>query len=253
VDIAYLPSSPLSVFAKLANVLIRLNVAVLFFVLMFFLPFQYCRKDVAAGRFITAYLALLTLFVCGLGSAVFNLPKNWYDAGYLYGLLLVILIFFLGEGFFEVFSRSVARRVFVYLGVVALLSQLVFIRRNLNSFLTGYVGPGVSIAKYDSSKTLDDLLAASRECKIDPVHSKRIVVDDSTYLYFQKSKWPMPITYIWFDKDDQAIRRFFSKVDSDGVVARCTSILPPYLSIAKKEGEFCCISRDELRSFVSSS
>ena len=250
-DAAYLPGLPLAASAELANIFIKLNVATAFFMLLFFIPFQYYRKDVVAGRFVTVNLVLLVLFVCALISAIFNLPKNWYDAGYLYALLLIILTFFIGENYSGIFQKSAARKIFLYLGAVALLSQAVFIHRNLPAFMAGYAGPGVSIAKYDSIKTRDDLVAASRACNIDPVRSTKIVVDDYTYLFFQKSKWPMAISYIWLGNDDKSIRHFFSKVDSDGLIVNCTGILSPYMSFVKREGNICCIPKNELKNLLS--
>jgi len=249
-DAAYLPSLPLTASAKIANILIKLNFAVAFFTLMVFLPYQYYRKDVLAGRFVTVNSVLLMLFVCALISAIFNLPKNWYDAGYLYALFLITLVFFIGENFSGIFQKSVARKVFLYLGFVALLSQAVFIHRNLPAFMAGYAGPGVSVAKYDLNMPRADLVAASRTCNIDPVRSKKIVVDDHTYFYFQKSKWPMAITYIWIGNDDKSIRRFFSKVDSDGLIVNCKEILSPYMSVVKREGNVCCIPKNELKNLL---
>ena len=132
-----------------------------------------------------------------------------------------------------------------------MLSQAVFIHRNLPAFMAGYAGPGVSIAKYDQIKTRDDLVAASRVCNIDPVLSKRVVVDDNTYLFFQKSKAPMAISYIWLGNDDKSIRHFFSKVDSDGLIVACSGILSQYISIVKREGNICCIPGKELKNLLS--
>lgn len=250
-DINYLPRLPLSTSAFVANIFIKLNFTAAFFALMVYLPFQYYRKDVRAGRFVTVNLMLLVLFMCALISAIFNLPKNWYDAGYLYSLLLIILIFFIGENFPRIFQKVGTRKILLYVGSVALLSQAVFIHRYLPVFLNGFSGPGVSIAKYDSNKTRDDLIAASRTCDIDPVRSKKIVVDDYTYLYFQKSKWPMAITYIWIDNDDKSIRQFFSKVESDGLVVNCTPMLAPYKPFVKREGNICCIPKGDLKNLSS--
>lgn len=250
-DAAYLPPIVLSIWAKLSNVFIYCNVAALFFSLMIGLPFQYYRKDLLTRRFLTINLVLLILFTCTLISAIFNLPKNWYDAGYLYALLLIILIFFMGENFTGVPEKPIYRKIFIYMGLVALLSQAVFAHRNLPAFLHGYTGPGVSIAKYDAIQNRNDIIAASQACNIDPERSKKIVVDDGTYLYFQKSKWPMAITYIWQIPDDKSIRQFFSKIDSDGLIVRCTGLLDPYLPYVKREGGICCIPKDKLKNLSS--
>lgn len=247
-DIAYLPNLHLATSAKVVNFFIKLNFAAIFFTLLIFLPFQYYRKDLVANRFTSVNLALLVLFACALISAIFNLPKNWYDAGYLYALLMIITVFFVGENFGGIFQKVVAKRIFLYLGVVALLSQVILIQRYYPPFINGYVGPGISIANYDSNKARADLEAISRTCKIDPVVSQRVVVDDYTYLYFQKSKWPMAFTYIWMDSEDQSIRRFFSHVDSDGLAVRCNTMLEPYMAYVKREGDLCCITKSGLKS-----
>lgn len=246
-DISYLPTLPLAVSAQFANILIGLNVSIAFFYLLVFLPYNYYRRDLATGRFITVNLVLLVLFVCAIISATFNLPKNWYDAGYLYALMLIILIFLIGENFSGIFHNKNCRKLILYLGSIAILSQIVFIQRYFPAFMNGYTGPGVSISKYDPIKTNEDLVAASQACNIDPVHSKRVVVDDYTYLFFQKSKWPMAITYIWFLPDDQSIRQFFSETNSDGLVVTCTEKLTPYMSVVKRKGNICCIPKDELK------
>lgn len=255
-DIGYLPALPRNAFAWLANILIKVNLSIAFLGLFALLPLLYYRKDVAVGRFVTVNLLLLVLFGCVLASATFNLPKNWYDAGYLYALVLIIIIFTIGENFSGIFQKSAARKVFLYLGVVALLSQAVFIHRNLPEFMSGFSGPGVSIAKYDSIKTRSDLDAASLSCDIDPVRSKKVVVDDHTYLYFRKSKWPMAITYIRLCCDDESsrdkfFRKFVSKVDSDGLVVDCTSMPAPYMPFVKREGNVCCIPKDGLKNLSS--
>ena len=252
-DIDYLPRLPLATSAKLANIFVKMNLAAAFITMMIALPCRYYRKDVMANHFVTVNLVLLALFVCALISAILNLSKNWYDAGYLYALLLIIIIFFVGENFSEMFQKTAARNLFLYLGAVALLSQAVLVQRNLPAFMAGYSGPGVSIAKYDSIKTSNDLAAASRVCNIDPVRSKKVIVDDHTYLYFQKSKWPMAVTYIGFLNDDNSIRQFFLEADSDGLVTHCESWIfnKPYIRpFVKRQGDVCCISKGDLRNSI---
>ncbi|MDX8128374.1 hypothetical protein JWZ98_14460 [Methylomonas sp. EFPC1] len=247
-DVDYLPSLPLTVTENGINIFIWLNVSLVFFTLFFLIPYQYW-KDISSRRFLTVNFVLLVIFWCVLMGGVFNLPKNWYDAGYVYSLLLIILIFFLGENFSGIFLKFRMSMVVVYLGLVALFSQAMFISRYLSEFMDGYVGPGVSIAKYDTAKARADLILASQVCNIDPVQGKKILVDDNSYFFFQKSKWPMAITYVWIGNDDKSIRQFFSTVDSDGLVANCSSIISPYSGLVKKAGDMCCISKSDLKNF----
>lgn len=250
-DIAYLPSFRVKPLAQIANIFIKFNFALMFLALLAFLPFQYLKNDILKGRIVTINSALIVLLICGLISAVFNLPKNWYDAGFVYALLLIILVFFVGENFPDVFRKRITRIFFVYVGLVSLLSQGVFISRNLPAFLNGYAGPSVSIVKWNSEKMQADIIAASQTCSIDIVGGKKLVVDDYTYLYLRKTKWPMPITYIWAENNDKSIREFFSTVGSDGLIVNCTAMLSPYLSVVRREGDVCCIPKNELANLAS--
>ena len=248
-DIGYLAPFPLGPFAKFANVFIRLDFAMAFFAILVLLPLRYYRKDIVGGRLVTINAALLILLVSLLVSAVFNLPKNWYDAGYIYALLSIIWIFFIGENFRGIFQKTAARRIYFYLACVALLSQAVFIHRNLPAFWSGYAGPGIPIVKYvHDAKSRDDLAASSRACNIDPVQSKGVIVDDYTYFYYQKSQRPMPITYIFVENDPESIRRFISEADSSGLVVRCSVMPVSYIPFAKKTGDVCCIPREALKN-----
>ncbi|MDO8805331.1 MAG: hypothetical protein Q7R35_12980 [Elusimicrobiota bacterium] len=251
-DIAYLPGLRVTPAAMAANLFIKLNFALVFFILLFRLPFNYYKRDLALKRFITANSALLALFACGLISAVFNLPKNWYDAGFAYALLLIILVFFVGENSPDVFQKTGVKRLFLYVGLAALLSQAVFIKRNLPIFLIGYAGPRVPIAKYDTKKLEADILAASRTCNIDLVHSEKLVVDDYTYLYLRKTKWPMAITYIVLANTFKAVTEFLSKSDSDGMIVNCSKWVEPYKLVVKREGDICCIPREGLKKLPAS-
>lgn len=249
-NISYLPALPLGTAAKLANALIKLNISIMFFAMLCFVPFQYFRRDMDKKRFVTVNAALAALLAGMLFSALFSLNKNWYEAGYGYALLLIVTIFFIGENFAWIFQRAFARRFSFYLGMVALLSQGVLIQRNLPEFLKGYEGPGTSIVKYGSGKVCSDLTAAAQACNIDPVDSQRVVVDEDTYLFFRKTKWPMPLTYIGlgFGGEFVSLRQFFSRVDSDGLVIRCSRALEPYARVVEKKGIFCCISKEGLKS-----
>ena len=168
-----------------------------------------------------------------------------------YALLLIILVFFVGENYPDVFRKNAAKKVFLYAGSAALLSQAVFIHRNLPEFLNGYTGPGVRIAKTHSKKIDADIGAASLACGIDPVRSKGLIVDDYTYLYFRKSKWPMGITYVELKNDTKSVRNFYATRGSDGMIVHRPGFPEPYLATAKCKGEVCCLSRDALKKVSS--
>lgn len=245
-DINYLPNLPLGSFAKIANIFIRLNFIILFLTIIVILPLRYYQIDVTRKRILTINAALLVLFICLIISTVFNLPKSWYDAGYFFSLLLIIWIFFLGENFSRVFDSHITRMIYIYLATISLLSQSVFIHRYLPAFLDGYAGPSVPIVSYNHDETFNNIDSVSSLCDIDPVNSKKLIVDDYTYLFLKKSSQPMAITYILFGNDAESSQRFISEVDSDGIIVRCASLPTPYLPFAEKKGNVCCISGNDL-------
>jgi hypothetical protein len=244
-DANYLPAFPLGPYAKLANVFIHLNFVIAFFTILVLLPLRYYWIDVRSRSFVTINATLFVLLVCLIISALFNIPKNWYDAGYLYVGLMIIWIFFIGENFRGIFQRPIGRIIFIYLACVALLSQAVFIHRYLPAFWDGYAGPSISVVNYDHSKMLEELTAASRACDIDPARSKKVIVDDYTYLYFHKSRQPMAISYIFYGNNAASSQKFISEAGSDGLIARCSSIAT-YMPFAKRAGDVCCVSKNDL-------
>jgi hypothetical protein len=245
-EVGYLPTSPLSIYAHIANLFIKINLTILFFIMVVFLPYHYYRKDVVTGRVVTVNLILFILVLCGIISAIFNLPKHWYDAGYLYALSLIVVVFFVGENFSGEIRRKITRIIFLYLGSVALLSQVIFINRNLPVFLDGFTGPGKPIGVYEEKQYRNDLMAATKACDIDPRRSKKLVVDDWTYGYLRKSKLPMPFTFIWLDNNEKDRQLFFSKVDSDGMVVSCSSVPTEYRQLLTRTGNICCASKKDV-------
>ena len=259
-DIRYLPGDPSSVFAgifaDIVNFFIKLNAGFIFFFLLACLPLRYFSRDIVKKRILTVNSALLALLACALISALFNLTKTWYDAGFYYALWLIILILFIGEDYPGVFQKNAAKKVFLYAGAAALMSQAVFIHRNLPEFLGGFRGAGVSIALHDTKKLNADILAASRACRINIIDSERLVLDDYTFLHFRKTRYPMAITYLWLENDNKSVLKFLAESGSDGVMVSSFSSkiyfapIPELESKVKCAGAVCCVSRDDLRTLA---
>ena len=248
-DISYLPPSPVGFIGKIANFFIRLDVTITFFLCLFLLPAIYYRRDLKNHRLVTINLSLIILLVCTIISGIFNLPKNWYDLGYLYALLLIVLTFFIGEDFNNFHNTRFGMAILSYMVCVSILSQSVFVYRLLPAFLQGYEGPGISIVRYlrYGEKNRNDAIVVARENGINSVSSEGVILDDLTYFYFQKTKRPMAITYIFYDNDPLSIRHFLVDVKSSGMVVRCSSMPNAYLFLAKKEGSMCSLSSQDLK------
>ena len=245
-DASYLPPLELSKWARLSNTFISLNLALIFLATPIALTYRCFQSSTLMLRPLSVNLLLLTLEGCLLLSALFNLPKNWYDAGYIYALQLIILIFFVGENFPDFLTSRIVKALTLYLVTTAILSQFVFIGRNLPEFRKGYAGPGTTIAGKNFRQIDTDISAAASLCLIKVNSSSRLVVDDYTYLSLRKSKRPMAITYIWQLPNDVVRRQFLRDSGSDGLITMCTGLLDPYQSRLKKSGSVCCISKADL-------
>jgi hypothetical protein len=239
-DIGYLPAIKLNNFQKFTNFLIGLSVLGVFTYLFINLRKKIIRKKTALINFI-----LFVFFVCAIISALFNTQKNWYDAGYIYVILCITLIFFVGENKEMLPSNLNLKRLFIFLAVLSLFSQGIFISRYLPQFLKGFTGPGVAILNHESNKIRQDIDLLAKDCEINLISAKNLIVDDFTYFYLTKNKFPIPITYLFFSSggDENILRNFFSKANPDGLIARCGI---PNESFSKNRNGLCCISKANL-------
>jgi hypothetical protein len=247
-DINYLPSHPLGPMAILANCFIYTNIVLCFFCLIIGLPFFYIIKDVSRGEYLTINAVLITLLFSVFLGAVFNLPKNWYDAGYVYSLLIIILIFFIAANLPGKFPRLFCLFCFFYFVSTGLLSQIVFMHRYSNDLKEGYAGPGVKISEYSyDANRFSELSDTAELCKLDVINGKHLIVDDYTYFHFASTIMPMPITYIFLENDSFKIQEFIHESNSSGMIVRCDYMPSSIISVSKRHGGLCCISQENLQ------
>jgi hypothetical protein len=244
-DASYLPSLPVGLRATLANFVMKINILVMFFGILLLLPHFYI-KDVLQGRLASMNLVLIVLLGCTLASASLSLTKNWYDAGYIYVMLVIVCVFIFVGNKHKALKQSVVIGGLIYLSCTAIFSLIIFNYRYLPAFWEGFEGPGISIKTYDYQRATKEIAASSKACAVDPIASKGVIFDDYTYLYFQKSQKPMAITYVLFLKD-QALVDFVAKSGSAGIVTRCSSIPKVYLPYAISSGLVCCVPHEALQ------
>jgi hypothetical protein len=244
VDASYLPFIPVGWSAAIANFFIKMNILVMFIFALVLLPLFYI-KDILQGRLASMNLMLIVLLGCVLMGASLSLTKNWYDAGYIYVMLVIVCVFIFVGNNHKSLKQSVVVGSLIYLSCTAIFSQAIFNYRYLPAFWGGFNGPGISIKTYDYPRAISDISASSKACAIDPVLSQGVIFDDYTYLFFQKSQKPMAITYVLYLKD-QALADFVAGSGSDGMVMRCTSIPKAYLPYVKKSGSVCCVPHEAL-------
>jgi hypothetical protein len=243
----YLPHSKIFFITRAINNLIKLNALVIFFGLLTFIPYYYYQKNFLKGRIITLNLVLIILFYCLILSAIFNLPKTFYDADYFYILMIVILIFFIGENSLFDLKSNFFKKVLIYSIFLSTLSQLTFVVYNLRPFIKGAVSLGIPIGKYEKQRIHNSINDASKACSIDPVESQYVVTDDLTYGFFRRSHGPVSFTYLFVDSQKNPLKILFNTVDSSGMVLDC-DVMPENLRKESiKVNNICCLSQKKIK------
>jgi hypothetical protein len=242
----YLPHRKLYLVTKIINKLIKLNTLLIFFGLLIFMPYYYYQKNFSKGNFITPNLALIVLFSCLIINAIFNLPKNFYDADYFYVMMIIILIFFIGENALFNLKSNIFKKLLIYIILVSTLSQLAFAIFYLRPFMKGAVSLGIPIGKYENENIHNSIAKAANACNIDPIQSKHVVTDDLTYGFFRKSHGPVSFTYLFVDDQKNPLKIFFNNMDSSGMVLDC-SLMPEKLrEDSIRVNNICCISQKKI-------
>jgi hypothetical protein len=243
----YLPHRKIYLITKITNKLIKLNTLLIFFGLLIFMPYYYYQKNFSKGKFITPNLALIVLFSCLIISAIFNLPKNFYDADYFYIMMIIILIFFIGENALFNLKSNIFKKLLIYIILVSTLSQLAFAIFNLRPFMKGAVSLGIPIGRYENENIHNSIARAANACNIDPIQSKHVVTDDLTYGFFRKSHGPVSFTYLFVDNQKNPLKIFFNNMDSSGMVLDCNLMPENLRQESVKVDNICCISKTKIR------
>jgi hypothetical protein len=203
------------------------------------------RRDGADPRMIAA----LALLISVLGWAATQPMKNDYESILIVPLLLLAIVLGLSclAAPADIFDKlrtvtrvapSVTIVSIVLVGVV--FAPSLFAAHERQGYLPQQP---YSLSPYGYEATRQRLLRLGRSCGIDPVNSQNLVLDDVTYYPFIQSKTP-----------DHALGRFGPGEASDltieylrgqnssGYIASC-KLLPRNLqSVAKRDGDFCCLA-----------
>lgn len=242
-EVNYLPSSPLKNSAKISNLSIWLWLLISIPGILILLVIRIAKKQADCAKI---NLGLIILFVCIFISAIFNLTKNWYDGPYIYTAFMFIGAIFIAENYPSIYSHKKIRKYLIVFSLFSILSQWVFVDRNLNSFKKDFSGLGPKVTDFERADFDITLSSLSSKCQINRNQSNKLVLDDVTYLHFRKSSHPISFTFI-FGAPEPFLRNYFSKIDSDGLVVQCSNLgAKNYGDLVIKEGKFCCISKEGL-------
>ncbi|MCE3046338.1 hypothetical protein [Legionella sp. 16cNR16C] len=217
--------------------------------------FIYCLLK----RLVTMPILLGGVLALGsLGSWFFTRIWNFYGASQLLPLSLMLI---LSLPLAALQKRFVSRfnSVSIILILFASLSMAILVRNylpvlilNSKSTTADISGQYLSIPVFGASQHIKTLNELAKECKLPSENVKNLVVDHMTYFAFKNVPNPIHVLYVsesvyGQDLTNGRLKPFLSKIDSPGLIIRC-SYLPPQLGElprSEKNG-YCCINLQQL-------
>lgn len=250
-EIGYLPHVSLTGFVRIFNKLIVFNYFALVLSVLFLTVRSYYH-DLQHKKFLTPHLLVLELLFCAFLNFSLNLCKHWYDAGYLWALLVCAAVVYVSEHISWLIKQKATYVIFSYVLLVGIVSQYILISNYWQPFHNGFEGPSISLHNYDPTKTDGVFEKLSLACQIDRKKAQYIIIDDATYLYFQQAPYPLAVTYILMGNDQNFLNQFGSKYPIDGMVVRAR-YLPEILQkkYAIKIDDFICVPKSNIKPLFS--
>lgn len=197
----------------------------------------------------------VVLVVSGAGWAATQLIKNVYEASFMLPLLMVAVVLALATQERALAGRPVRARLFrglaAVIGVAAVVSPLAvgIIYAGSLARAAGHDGylprqrVSLSVRPYPGLE--HEVLAAAKLCRIpEPEKAKALMIDDLTYLPFQKSRLPqhwLGVTGLWKGEIEDPIAYLKSR-DSDGIIVGCQVLPRDLRARARESGGFCCLA-----------
>jgi len=107
----------------------------------------------------------------------------------------------------------------------------------------------ISPLDYDEKK--ERILKVAAMCNIEPdASSKYLSLDIYTYLPLKHTYHPSMVTFKFQeDQSPKGFLAFLRSKQSDGLIRRCGSLPRKIRAIAQKEGDICCISKQQIMTY----
>jgi hypothetical protein len=253
-DASYLPSVKDSAFVEIANgviascwiILILVSVCVVtWYVRQIFMQSRlYRAKALLFRRELIESVGMLALYTGAAVQICLNKTAWFYDCSYWFWILIFLaapsllrtLKTQLERGSFGI--RSAVAGGFAFILLSSILSTVLSAQTFYTAFLSGFRGPGIPIVTMDSTATKLSIERALAECELSPT-APRLMVDDITYPFVQKTFRPIWVTYALFSAPLDAIARA-EALGSPGMILSCSYVTDfPKLSF-KRDGGICC-------------
>ena len=250
-EVGYLPPLQLTPIYKCVNILIRIKISILFLTISTLLPF-YSYRDFQDKKYFSFNVLLLVLFLSACVGAIFNLTKHWYDVDYFWILLIIVFVFFIKDHLQYHLKNKICNLIQLYLICSGIFSLSIFLYGFAAPIKSGFQGPGIQIHNYDEKKMVYKLHEAIKNCHINLIGSKHLILDNLTYWYFRKSKNPLLIDYVHLSYSLDKPSNYFRAIiqNSSGLITRCSSISVKSLHYTTHIGSICCAQTNLVKKII---
>lgn len=251
-EVRFLPEPLHFPYLDLINDIIAINCLILLVVLSLTLAWGY-YQDIRQKNYFSSRLFFWCILLAVVGGSILNLTKTWYDVGYFWAVVAILLI----ACFFGHFQRCTKNLFFasfvLYFMLSAVMSLLFFNFFYEAGILSGFRGVNTTLIDFSYQDYATKIEKMSKRCHIDPVSEQGLVLDDYTYLYFKQSKYPILITYINSRSDEENFLRLIKENKIKALITRCdtTGLFSKYIAADMiKEGELCCYPQDKIQALL---
>jgi hypothetical protein len=201
-------------------------------------------KAPQSGAKLVDLVGMLALYTGVVVQILLNKTAWFYDCSYW----LWLLIFLSAPSLLRAlntelkagnFLKGATAGGFFFILVSSILSTALSAETFYQAFKSGFGGPGIPVATLNPPATKLSIERALAQCEMSPA-SPRLVVDDMTYPFVQRSYKTISVTYaIALTSAQEAVSRA-KALGSSGMIFRCSNTsLFPNLSF-KSDGDICC-------------
>jgi hypothetical protein len=252
-DVNYLPPVNNSIFVEITNgvigscwvILLLVSISVVTWYLYKIIDDLLVRSKTRQSREkLVDLVGMLALYAGVAVQISLNKTAWFYDCSYWLWLLIFLsapslLRALNAEVTAGNFLKGVTAGGFFFILFSSILSTALSAETFYQAFKSGFSGPGIPIVTMNPPATKLSIERALAQCEMSPT-SPRLVVDDLTYPFVQRSYKTIPVTYaIALTSAQEAVSRA-KALGSSGMIFRCSNAtLFPNLSF-KSDGGICC-------------
>lgn len=187
----------------------------------------------------------ISLLLGLIGFAFMQTNKNFYEAGFVWPLLLLILILGISK------SAQIEKKFFIYLALPFLVIISIYSGYERYELFAKNVVHWQKARLDYIHETSSLKIFAKEKCNIQN-DTKNLMLDDATYPIFWQNSQPMLAPYIfgWW-ATGTSYYEILSKRKSGGAVMRCDGFLPKqFMDRTQRQGNYCCLSGSEINEIL---